>query len=169
MATVGQTTYSRSFGNAFSGQIADGAINKISSFLNKSGGTLAAGKAVKVSSADGTETSNLALTTDQIAGITVLTFATDPNNLAGTATYAEGVSMDVLEEGEIYVATENTVAVTDAVYVRFAANGANTVIGSFTSAPDAGTRVVKGGRWKSVTVNGTARLYFSAAADQAVH
>jgi hypothetical protein len=196
---VPQTTYNRSMGPALAGQIADNNPHNIDTLLNKSGGSLAAGVAVAYGATtpaggsapigappgylganDGQAATNLALNTDEIAGITALTFATDPYNIAGTATYREGTNMDVLTEGQIYVACEQAIAsITDSVNVRFAALAGNTVIGAFTNTPDAGTRPVKGAKWKSLSTAASgnllvgtqniALLYFSSAVDFATH
>lgn len=194
-----QTTYPRSMGPALAGQIADNNPQNVDTLLNKSGGSLAAGVAIAYGAVapaggvapigappgylagnDGQSATNLAAATDEIAGITVLTFASDPYNIVGTGTYREGTTMDVLTEGQIYVACEQAVAaMTDSVNVRFAALAGNNVIGAFTNTPDAGTRPVKGAKWKSLSTAASgnllvgtqniALLYFSAIADFATH
>jgi hypothetical protein len=187
-------------GPAHPGQIANNSTSKdIRTMLNKSNTSLAAGIAVKFGgvtptggaavvgapipeggSLDGQTATILTASTDQIAGITCLTFASDPYNIAGTATYREGTTMDVLRKGSIFVAAEQACSPGDSVNVRFQAVAGNTVIGAFTNTPDGGTRPVKGAAWvsKSVSAPGTnlegsaqniAELDFDALTDQATH
>lgn len=200
-----QTSYNFGMAPGIAGQLADNNPKGIDSLLNKSGGILPGGVAVKFGSttpaggaapvgaplpnstngftgggSDGNSASNLAASGDQIAGITVYTIATDPYNVAGTGLYREGVMMDILTEGKIFVASEQPCAPGDSVNVRFAALAGNTVLGAFTNTPDAGTRPVKGARWvtKSIssaagnletTTQNIAILQFSALVDQATH
>lgn len=194
-----QTSYYRSMGPALPGQIADNNPSTVETLLNKSGGSLAAGIAVKFGGVtpaggsapvgappanagtnDGQTATVLTASGDQIAGITALTFATDPYNIAGSATYREGTTMDVLRRGTIFVAAEQACAPGDSVNVRFQAVAGNTTIGAFTNTPDGGTRPVKGAAWrtKSVSAPGTnlestaqniAELDFDALVDAATH
>jgi hypothetical protein len=202
---VPQTSYNFGMAPGIAGQLADNNPKGLDTLLNKSGGTLAAGIAVKFGSttpsggsppvgaplpsqtnsftgggSDGNSATNLAASGDQIAGITVYTIATDPYNVAGVGLYREGVAMDVLTDGKIFVAAEQSVSPGDSVNVRFQAVAANTLIGAFTNTPDIGTRPVKGARWvtKSVsssavnletTAQNIAILQFSALVDQATH
>jgi hypothetical protein len=185
---------------ALPGQISNNAPgNTIRTLLNKSGGALAAGIAVKFGGTtpaggaavvgapiveggalDGQTATNLAASGDQIAGITALTFATDPYNVAGTALYREGVTMDVLRRGTIFVAAEQPCSPGDSVNVRFQAVAGNTVLGAFTNTPDGGTRPVKGAAWATKSIQATAvnlensvqniaELDFDALTDQATH
>jgi len=187
-------------GPALPGQISNNTpSNDIFTLLNKSNGSLAAGIAVKfggvtptggaavsgapfanAGSNDGQTATILTATGDQIAGITCLTFATDPYNIAGTATYREGTTMDVLRKGRIFVACEQACSPGDSVNVRFQAVAGNQTIGAFTNTPDGGTRPVKGAAWltKSVSAPGTnletsaqniAELDFNALVDAATH
>lgn len=200
-----QTSYNFGMAPGIAGQLADNNPKGLDSLLNKSGGILAAGIAVKFGSAtpsggsppvgapqpnlvnsftgggaDGNSANNLSASGDQIAGITVYTIATDPYNVAGTGLYREGVMMDVLTDGKIFVAAEQACSPGDSVNVRFAALAGNTLVGAFTNTPDAGTRPVKGARWvtKSIssasgnletTTQNIAILQFSALVDQATH
>ena len=199
---MAQTAYYNNMQPGLPGQISDGNPKVIRTLLNKSNMSLPAGIAVKFGgvlatgavgetaiqgspiafsgSNDGQTATILAASGDQIAGITALTFATDPYNIAGSSTYREGTKMNVLRSGTILVAAEQPCAPGDGVYVRFQAVAGNTLIGAFTNTPDGGTRVVKGAAWVSKSVQAPAtnlesairnmaELDFDALTDQATH
>ena len=185
----GQTAVLQESPVPFAGQIDNSSQDpKIRSMLNKTGGSTNAGLAVKAISSgsgivpggpggrSGTDQAGvLALTTDQIAGITVLDMQTDPDNLAGSYSFHEGVEMPVLEDGDIWVLQDFALAsAADPVYVRFAAgSGTVNVPGAFGNAADtASCRLAAGAYWKSIGsgVAGTpALLHFSSAIDIATH
>lgn len=194
-----QTSYARSMAPALPGQIADNNPHTVDTALNKSNSSLAAGIAVKYGaltptggsapvgsppnnggSNDGSAVTLLTASTDYIAGITALSFAADPYNIAGTATYREGTTANLLTKGRIFVAAEQPCSPGDSVNVRFQAVAGNTTIGAFTNTPDGGTRVVKGAKWVTKSVQAAAvnletvaqniaELDFDALVDMATH
>jgi hypothetical protein len=60
----------------------------------------------------------------------------------GAAPYYEGDCVSMLTKGRVYVYVEDTLDSDDAVYMRFAPNGANTRLGVFRSDDDSGTAVL---------------------------
>lgn len=166
----GQSSYAQEFGPPYAGQMDEGNPKRITSILNKTGGSIRAGLAVKLGAVAG-EAAALAVTGDNIQGVVALEMNTDPDQLAGTANYAEGVEMVLLEQGPVWVPVDFAVAIGDPVYVRFQA-GAGTVNlpGAFGNQADAAScRLVAGAKWLSAqaTAGGTAKLLINALTDAA--
>lgn len=169
----GQTQYFQNFGAPYAGQIADGNPRRTSSLLNKTGGAMRAGLAVKFGATAG-EAALLAAIGDSLAGVIALEMNTDPDNIAGTANYNEGTEMVVLEAGSISVPVDFAVNVGDPVYVRLTPGTGNiNLAGAFGNVPDlaanVGTcRLVSGASWKTSAVAGaTALLQIDVLTDQA--
>ncbi len=143
-----QTSYLREFGYPYAGQIADGNPIRSKSVLNKTGGSFNAGLAVKNNGTVG-EVTTLAAVDDQIDCVTALKMDTDPDSIAGTYNFHEGVEMLGLEQGAVWVAQDFAVAAGEPVYVRFAAGaGTVNVPGAFGNSADGGAcRLVKGAVW----------------------
>lgn len=184
----GQTTVLQEFPVPFAGQIDNSSADpKIRTLLNKTGGSLNAGIAVKVNpapsatqpggvggSSGSDEAVLLSATTDDIAGVTSLDMSTDPDNLAGSYSFHEGVVMPCLEDGDIWVLQDQAVSVGDPVYVRFAAGtGTVNTPGAFGNSADAGTcRLVAGATWKNAgsgVAGSPALLRIDVLTDKATH
>lgn len=147
MATAVQTTYSDTAGVAYPGMLGDATdFNRVAAYQNSDVAVITSGLAVaKDGAAPDLKAKNLAAASDTIAGFTVHSHAR--NNITAQG-YEVGSEMNVLQEGPLYVACEQTVAVTDPVYVRFAAGGGGSVIGSVRKDSDSGTAVLcKGARF----------------------
>ena len=63
-------------------------------------------------------------------------------NEVGQLPILAGNPVPVLTMGRIYVRAEDVVTAESPVYVRFAANGLNTILGSFRGTDDSGTAVL---------------------------
>lgn len=153
MAQFQQTVYTDSFPGAYGGQISDSNPARRTSRLNKSGGTLIAGLGL----VNGSTLDTVTLPSDgthPLAGVNILQFATDPNLIAGTANYREGVQMPILEEGSIWVVCDQTMAVGDPVFVRYSDSGSDGPVGCFRKDADSShAREVYGAR--VLTASGT--------------
>lgn len=121
-----QTSYSRNPVAAFAGMLGDGRDPVTSSRLNGESANVPAG----IFMAQGAEgkAQLTAAAADRLAGIVLNTFSRNPGDmalsLAGTDAYGPKMLMPMLEQGSAWVVCEQTMAVTDKVYVRFLANGA---------------------------------------------
>jgi hypothetical protein len=167
MAIPQQTSYSRSYSGRVAGQLSDSGDHRIESFLNDEGSAIPAGIGVALKSAGKAEEIDSAA--DNMLGISVFSFARNPNDLTGTDAIQNGDTFNVLVEGACFVAVEETVAVGDPVYVRVTSDGgSNTQLGKFRNDSDSGRcKLVKGARWLSAgSTSSPAELYFSAAAEQ---
>lgn len=120
---MSQTSYSRSFVNAFSGMLGDSGFKYIQTRVNASGVDLPAGIGVASTSTEGNATVISSAAT-AIEGIIVNSFARDPgsagNALTGTNVIKSLNEMNLLSEGAIFVLSEQTVVVTDPVFMRIA-------------------------------------------------
>lgn len=147
---MSQTSYSRKFVNAFAGMLGDSGPRYIQTRINGSGSDLPAGIGVKDTTTE--QNSDVpSAATDALSGIIVNTFARDPGTgstaLSGTAAIKSGNEMNVLSEGTIFVKPEQTVAIGDLPFVRFATS-ANTPSltqkGSFRKDADGAAQVSTG-------------------------
>ncbi len=183
----GQTAVAQEFPVPFSGQVDNSSQDpKFRSMLNKTGGSVIAGIAVKRNPAPNAiqpggaggssgvdEAVSIAAVGDAIAGIISLDMQTDPDNIAGSYNFHEGVVMPVLEDGDIWVPQDFALASPDdPVYVRaIAGTGTVNVPGAFGNAADGvNCRLVKGARWKNIgtgVAGSPALLSFSALVDSA--
>lgn len=166
---AGQTSYT--FGAAtpaFAGQLGDSGPSRTSSYLNDQGAQLPAGIFVALT-ADG-KAKLPVLSTDQIAGCVINQFARNAGDsaltLTGTNVIAIGDNMSLLEEGAVWVLAEQAMAVTDKVFVRYAA-GTGTQLGAVRKDADTATaRRLSGARVLHATsAAGPCLVYFSASAD----
>jgi hypothetical protein len=163
----GQTAVLQESPVPFAGQIDNSSTPpKLRSMLNKTGGSQNAGLAVKFNLGGSAtipggsggqsnidEAANLAASADNFAGVIALDMQTDPDNIAGSYNYHEGVEMPVVESGDIWVLQDQALAtVNDPVYVRYAAGtGTVNVPGAFGNAADGVTnRVCNGAQWKNI-------------------
>ncbi len=169
-----QTTYSRSYSGALAGQVGDSGYNRKEAFLNAEGAAIPAGIAVQQHSTTEGSADEFDTNTHAIIGISVLSAAKSPGTpaspLSGEKVISDGAEFDVLTEGAIFVACEETVTVTDSVYARCTSDsGDNTQLGRFRNDSDSGKcRLVKGARFLTGgTTTSPALLYFSAAAERA--
>ncbi len=136
-----QTSYSTNFGAAIAGQLAENT--HVSSLKNDQAATIPAGVGVSLKAAG---TADLpAGATEKLAGVVVNSYARNPNDLTGTGAILDQDMMNVLDEGAIYVVTEETIAVTDSVYMRHTANGAGKLqLGAFRNDADGVAQVTTG-------------------------
>lgn len=183
----GQTTVLQESSVPYAGQIDNSSQDpKLRTMLNKTGGSFNAGLAVKVNPAPNAvqpggsggasgadEAVALAAIGDAIAGVTVLDMQTDPDSIAGSSNFHEGVVMPCLEDGDIWVLQDFALAsVNDPVYVRYAAGaGTVNVPGAFGNVVDgASCRICNGARWKNIgtgIAGSPALLSFNALTDSA--
>ena len=164
---MAQTSYCRIFTNAFAGQLGDSGPSRVGSYVNDQGADIPAGCMVS-HKAEGT--ADLPAGGSEIlAGVVLNSFARNPDDLTGTAAITAGDSMNVLEEGAVWVSCEEAMAVGDAVYVRHTAGAGGSVLGLIRNDADtASCRQVKGARvLVPSTAAGICMIYFSAAADRA--
>lgn len=121
-----QTTYSRNPVAAFAGQIGDNREGMvIASRLNGESSNLPAGIFVK---RGGEGLANLiSAAADALSGVVLNTFSRNPGDsglaLSGTDAYGPHQPMPVLESGPAWVVCEQSMAISDPIYVRFSANG----------------------------------------------
>lgn len=163
---MSQTSYSRTFTQAFAGQLGDSGPNRIGSYVNDQGADIPAGCFV-VHKAEGTADLP-ASATEKLAGVVVNSFARNPDDLSGTAAIQAGDTMNVLEEGAIWVSCEEALAVGADVYVRYASGAGGSVLGLVRSDGDTSSaRRATGARvLVPSTGAGLCMIYFSAAADR---
>lgn len=147
---MSQTSYSRSFVNAFAGMLGDSGFKYVQTRVNASGVDLPAGIGVKDTTTEGSSDVP-ATATDALAGIIVNSFARDPGSagtaLSGTNAIKSTNEMNILSEGAIFVKPEQTVAVLDPVFVRIATSvNTGTLVqkGSFRKDSDGVAQVTTG-------------------------
>ena len=164
-----QTTYSRNHTAAgYSGQVATTEDFKAEAFLNAEGSDIPAGIGVQQTSGTEGSAEEFDSPANPIVGVSILSYARDPDSLTGDDAIKAAAEFDVLTEGEIWVQVEQTVTVSDAVYCRHTSDGgSNTQLGRFRKDSDSGkARLVKGARWvRGGTSGSRARLAFSRAAE----
>jgi hypothetical protein len=160
-----QTSYNRGFSApSFAGALGDTGPQRVGSYLNNAGANLPAGVFVKFS-AEATST-NLGASTDKIAGVVVNSAAHNPNGLTGANdAILAGDTMNVLEEGAVWVRCEEAMAVGDSVFARFASGAGGTVMGYVRNDADtASCMQLKGARvLVPATAAGICMVYFSAS------
>lgn len=97
-----------------------------------------------------------AAATDEVGGILCMEFDHDPLALASKADgigVLSGDPVSVMEEGKIYVITEEDVVENDPVYCRHTANGAGKLIlGAFRKSSEAQVKFVRGARFEAASV-----------------
>lgn len=168
---MAQTTYSRSFGGAYSGQPGDDVLgSRVESFVNGEGSDIPAGIAVCQKGTTEGSVELIDAAADVPVGVVLNSYARDPNSLSNADAVKDGNMANVLTEGAVFVKVEDTLDVSDDVFVRHTANGAGKLqLGAFRSDSDSGNASqVFGARWlKGASAGGVALLYFSAAAHRA--
>lgn len=162
---MSQTTYARSFTQAFAGQLGDSGPVRIGSYVNDQGADISAGVFVSLK-AEGT-CDLPAGSTEILAGVVLNSFARDPDSLTGTTAVQAGDVAPILEEGAVWVRCEEAMAITDNVFVRHAAGAGGSALGLVRNDADtASARRVSGARiLVPSTGAGLVLIYFSAAAD----
>lgn len=166
-----QTAYVRTFNEAFAGQLGDSGPQRQSSRANTTGAAISAGILVCEGTTDGS-LALPALSTDKLVGGVVNSFNRDPGNgtssLSGTQAYLANAQVPLLEEGSLFVVSETSMAETDSIFVRYSANGGNTVLGAISNTSDGGhNRQVKGARvLRGTSVAGPVMIYLSVAVDR---
>lgn len=170
---MSQTTYNRLFVAAFPGMLADTASDmRIRSMRNAVGSDVPAGIAVgKASASNGFDFEALT-SADELAGLVVNSAAKNPGDAsfvltAGTVVHS-GDTANILEEGAIWAYGEVAMAVGDAVYARYTANGPLTVLGALSNASDSGkNRQLKGIRvLQPSTAAGPVLVFVSVSAQK---
>jgi len=142
---MSQTTYSRSFSGAFSGQLGDTGPRRLGTYVNDQGADIPSGVFVAFKSESGQykKCDLPADAGDTIAGIVVNSFARDPDSLTGEAAIKSGAACNVAEWGRVYMAVEETMAVGDSVYCRITSDGgSNTQLGKIRNDSDSGKCVL---------------------------
>jgi hypothetical protein len=119
-----QTSYTRNFDEGFAGQLADSGDVRQEALQNGSGVDLPAGIGVINKSGSPLQADLPASLAARLLGVVRNSLARDPGSassvLASSNAIFAGDTMNVLTEGAIKVAPEQTVAVTDRVYMRVA-------------------------------------------------
>lgn len=135
-----QTSYSRSFDNAFAGQPGDSGFKRDISYLNTTASAMPAGIGVCQAATAG-EMKLPDSATAKFVGVILNSFAREPGNqdvsLSGTAAIVVGGGANVRELGSVYALCEEAMAVTDKVFMRHTANGAGKLqAGAFRNDSD---------------------------------
>jgi hypothetical protein len=174
---MAQTVYMRGYEAAFPGQLGETSDSYVRSLTNTDTTNLAAGIFVAQPAVEGTA-KNLAAVGDVVAGVTLNVFAREPgvmSALSGSECWVVGASMAVLDEGAVWVLSEEALAVNDPVYARHTANGGNTVIGAIRNDIDTdkcrrikGARVLQATYTDPVTSKLVTLIYFDASVEYAV-
>lgn len=167
MATP-QTTYNRSFSRALNGTPYDTDDLRSDARINGESSAIPAGIAVAEHASTEGKASVLAAATDKVAGISINSFARDPDDLSGAQAIKASAGFNMLTRGALWVTTEQTVTLADPVYVRHTSDGgSNTQPGTFRKDADSGkARLLRGARWlKGASAGEVAALYFDAAAE----
>jgi hypothetical protein len=165
-----QLTYQRDYNLPSAGSPYDGDDNRSSARINGESVAIPVGIAVKEDSTDG-KIKLLSAGGDRVAGILINSYARNPNNLTGTQAFAAGDSLNMLERGALWVATEQDVALTDPVFVRHTSDGgSNTQPGTFRKDADSGrAQLLKGARWvRAGSAGGSAAIYFDSGIENAL-
>jgi hypothetical protein len=126
-----QLSYSYSMPSGFPGQLAD--TDDFQALTYFAAAATPFGSGVVLS---GTNQAALPGTAnDKFLGV-VLQTQREQGYQTGVAQYAQGDPLPALTKGRVNVIAEQAVNPLDPVYVRFSANGANTVLGSFRKDAD---------------------------------
>jgi hypothetical protein len=128
-----QTTYDLEHQDGFAGQMGDLQLTNVLS-ATVTGSTIDHGLAVVRGANDG-ECILATATGGSFLGVTVRTTA-GVADVNGVNLYDIGESANILDEGIIYAICESGCTQGDAVYFRFLANGANTVLGALGNTVD---------------------------------
>lgn len=155
------------------GQLFDNAevVDVVSGFSEEASAQIPFGVGLKQGAAD-QGVLNMAGSTDVVAGISVFGYNHMPANAAGTigdlgtTGLLPKAGLQVLRKGRILALLDAgvaSVAVGDRAYVRYSANGGNTVLGAWSNATDAGhnTDMTKVGVFvssMSTAADGTSKL-----------
>jgi hypothetical protein len=165
---MSQTTYANTFSGLFSGSVADTAPSRKGTWINGEGADIPAGIFVAFKSESGQyKSAELPdAEDDRIIGIVINSFARNPNDLSGIAAVKDGAVMNVMEEGAVMMATEQTIGPADPVFCRITSDGGdNTQLGKLRKDSDSGRAILVPGA--HVLFGGTtsqaAAVYFSAA------
>ena len=129
---IPQTSYDRAPSGQLAGEYEGDA--RIESMLNDEGSDIEPGLGVALKSAGKIELVDAL--TDKVYGITLLSFARNPDNVTSPNTILNGAMCNIGTDGVFYVVTEETVAAGDPVYCRHTSKGGNTVLGRFRNDLD---------------------------------
>ena len=170
---MSQTTYSNAFSAPFAGTLGDTGPSRKGAWVNDEGSAIPAGIAVaRKSESNGAKKAELPdSAASKIVGFVLNSFARNPDEVTGSNAIENGAAMNVLEEGTIWVTTEQAMAITDDVYIRITSDGgSNTQLGSIRKDADSsramlckGARILRG----SSGAGAAALLHFSASAQNA--
>ncbi len=135
---MSQTSYARDFTAAFAGMEGEGGSRK-ASYANGESANIPAGILVKVYAEGVAKLPDSA--TARLAGAVLNNFAREPGNpattLSGTDAVVPHATFPTLTEGAVWLQSEESLAVTDDVYVRFATNGTGKLqLGAIRNDPD---------------------------------
>lgn len=161
-----QSSYTLGPANAaFAGQKTESGPSQVGTYANNQGADIPAG--VFVALTGDAQVTLPTTATVQLAGVVMNQFARDPNDLTGTNAVKAGASCAVLEFGDIWVLSEQAMAVTDKVFVRYAAGAGGTQLGAIRKDADTLTaRRTSGARVRiGSSAAGPCLISFSAAAD----
>jgi len=128
MATVLETVGGAQFVAGYAGQIADGEVTQIDSFVNSGSTALDFGIVVVRDTNDRT-CKVMAADTDQILGITVR-HADKAADSSGNVKYAQYDSVPIMREGVVFVKAAEAVRRGDQVLVITAGGAGNTAAGA---------------------------------------
>lgn len=174
---MAQSTYIRGYSAAFPGQLAEDTEPYLRSLTNaESSAAITPGVFVRHSAENAV--TNLSAGTDEIAGVVVNSFAREPGVDSAIDGWAAGTTVPVLDEGAVWVLSEEALAVGDPVHTRFVAHtGVGTVLGAIRNDVDtngtATCRRVKGARVLAPTYTDVVtgklitKIYFDASVEYA--
>lgn len=150
---------------AFPGQKTNSGASTVATYTNGQGVDIPAGVLVSLTSDNTVQLPSTA--TQQLAGVVLNQFARDPNDMTLTNAVKAGYSCAVLENGDVWVTAEQAMAVTDKVFVRYAAGAGGTQLGAIRKDIDtASARRASGARVRvGCSGAGPCLISFSAAAD----
>jgi hypothetical protein len=158
---MAQLTYARTYDVGFEGMKCDTREDNVVVRRNaEASATIPMGRFVKKGTGD-EDALIMTSSADVIEGITVHSHAADVDT---NGAYNVKAPMSIMQEGAVWMKTEEAVTPADPVYVRYAAGGAgSTARGTVRKSADtAGAVLVRGARFESTaSANGLVRVYYS--------